>query len=78
MLKLLELKSKVDNGSKNKEIVIEKHHHQWKMRFIVAIIMLGLLLDLSFHLDKWSVGLLAVDGSSFCSALSIFILVFKT
>lgn len=26
----------------DEEIVIQKHHHHWKMRFLVAIIMLGL------------------------------------
>ncbi len=26
----------------DEEIVIEKHHHHWKMRLMVAIIMLGL------------------------------------
>ncbi|QVL57314.1 MAG: hypothetical protein KFB93_08015 [Simkaniaceae bacterium] len=28
--------------SRQEEIVIEKHHHHWKMRLMIAIIMLGL------------------------------------
>ena len=43
-------------AQKDKEIVIEKHHHHWKMRFMVAIIMLGLSFVGLVVSDLWTNG----------------------
>ncbi|QVL56278.1 MAG: hypothetical protein KFB95_03515 [Simkaniaceae bacterium] len=40
----------------NEEIVIKKHHHHWKMRLMVAIIMLGLSFVGLIISDLWTNG----------------------
>ncbi|MCB1110288.1 MAG: hypothetical protein KDK64_04850 [Chlamydiia bacterium] len=40
----------------SEEIVIQKHHHHWKMRFLVAIMMLGLSFIGLIVSDLWTNG----------------------